>query len=475
MLRIQKKRYTNNKKFKKIYTCEVAVHMYRRSTLSTCLTIINYLKWLKRNAKVRFLTRKRFFIKCRRFIKFKDNFKYKPFNFKLLAFKKTKNISSTLYFKTQFRLLTRSYYNYFNILPVLIQYNTARPQFFNKYLNFQLKISRKFNSISSLIKLSKNKLNMYSKRSIFIAKYYPLFFYSKFKLLTSDYKPSFNSASYKFMNKYHKRFKFKKLINYNQGNTKTVKNRLLIQFYKRYKIMSTTKVRRYYKTLFYNKFFYSTNRKLLYLYLHVADKYNHNRLPLHKKFKLGYYAPRHINFKFLFKNQIREQHTLRWLYKITYTQMVKMFKKIVNFTKNKFEFMFFKHLEFRFDLCLYRLNFVASIKQARQWIQREKFHVNKKLINWSNYQVNIGDIIVPIDTLRLTFKLDYLTYKDGGYTYNSLRLYGRPLQKDQYMDYLIINERIPAALIFLNPSVNKIYSVKPWNIQFITSSLLKYS
>ena len=334
------------------------------------------------------------------------------------------------------------------------------------------------------IQLITKRLHWMSKRhksfvhqQLYLIKLKKYLKYQKFKVLVFDD----SIISYKFKrpmgkNLYHWRrspASFRRRIK--KLYLKLGKHRKLRHYYRRYRRTSLLRVKRYYRFLRTKKTLFSADRKMMSVHLHFKDKFHHQRMPLHKKFRLNYYFPKFANFKFLYKNQIREQHTVRWLYKMTFKQLVKMFKKVMHFTKNKFEYAFFKYLEFRLDMCLYRLNMVFSTKQARQWIKRQLFLVNNKETNWPKYQINIGDVLVPVPYLRLQFTNNNLTYNDGGYLYNSLRLYWRPLQKDQYSNYMLINERIPAGLIFLNPQVNNVYTIKPWNIQFLTLSLLKYS
>lgn len=338
--------------------------------------------------------------------------------------------------------------------------NTLKMQYLTKRLSWIIKRHKSFVS-QRLFLIKLKKYLRYQKFNVLV--FDESRFYYKFKrpMGKNLYHWRRSPASY--------RRRIKKLY------LKLGKHRKLRHYYRKYKRTSLLRVKRYYRFVRTKKTLFSADRKMMSVHLHFQEKYNNLRMPLHKKFRLNYYFPKFANFKFLFKNQIRDQHTVRWLYKITFKQLVKMFKKVMHFTKNKFEYAFFKYLEFRLDMCLYRLNMVFSTKQARQWIKRQLFLVNNKQINWPKYQVNIGDILIPVPYLRLQFTHNNLTYNDGGYLYNSLRLYWRPLQKDQYSNYMLINERIPAGLIFLNPQVNNVYTIKPWNIQFLTLSLLKYS
>jgi hypothetical protein len=57
----------------------------------------------------------------------------------------------------------------------------------------------------------------------------------------------------------------------------------------------------------------------------------------------------------------------------------------------------------------------------------------------------------------------------------NLRLFYRPIQMDQYPDFFLINERIPAALIIKNLNPLQLRYTRPFSIQYLTLSLLKYT
>lgn len=206
--------------------------------------------------------------------------------------------------------------------------------------------------------------------------------------------------SYSVKNFYKRRFFSRKFV-YKSGYKRLKFFKHYYKVYKRIPLLFKRYQRHWYlKLLTKNKF--SVDRKSLYIFLHKNDKYRHLRFPYRRQiFKLKYLYPNYATYTRLFKTQIREQHNVRWLYKLTYNQLVKIFKKAVRYTKHTFEYLFFKYLEFRLDLCLYRINLVFSCKQARQWVKRGLFIINIKVVNWPKYQVNIGDIIMPIIALQL--------------------------------------------------------------------------
>lgn len=272
----------------------------------------------------------------------------------------------------------------------------------------------------------------------------------------------------KIQNTYKVRQKrYKKVISFE------LRNALLAHYYLRYA--------RY--TLFWShetKYkvvnnFYSIDRKLLKYYSHRTEKFIYDRFPYKRqKYPTNYYYPNYANYRYLFKNQTREQHTFRWLYRLTYKQLVKIFKKVTFFTKRKFEYIFYKHLELRLDTVVYRINMAFSLKQGKQWTEKKFFIVNSRIKHSPTYQVNIGDVISPIKRLRYFEVPDQGWTFDIGILYNSTRLFWRPLQADQYPMHFIINERIPAGIVFINPVIGSIFHKRRWSVQYLTISLLKF-
>jgi ribosomal protein S4 len=222
--------------------------------------------------------------------------------------------------------------------------------------------------------------------------------------------------------------------------------------------------------------FFSYDRKILKLYAHRVEKFVYKRYPYKtQKYNTKFFFPNYSNYRFLFKNQIKAQHTFRWLYRLSYKQLVKIYKKTIFYSKRRFEFVFLKYLELRLDTVLYRLNMAFSLKQARQWVKKGLFLVNNKPMIWPKYQVNVGDVVSPVLLIRSHHWPQQNWTMDFGQIYNSTRLFWRPIQIDQYPDHFMINERIPAGVVTSNPNIYKVYHTRPLSIQFLTMSLLKYS
>ena len=213
------------------------------------------------------------------------------------------------------------------------------------------------------------------------------------------------------------------------------------------------------------------------LFFNWGDKYLFFRFPVQRyKYPVLFYFPRFADYRRLYKNQLREQHIFRWIYRLKFSQLIKRFRKAVNGTKRIFELMFLKYFEFRLDTIVYRLNFAFSLKHARQLVNRGLFTVNNKVINNYTYHVLLGDVIMPVKRFRLMgSRLKYLNTKAKGFFLLNMRLFYRPIQADQYMDYLFINERIPAGLIIKNIDTSTLRFNRSFSIQYLTLSMLKYN
>ena len=233
--------------------------------------------------------------------------------------------------------------------------------------------------------------------------------------------------------------------------------------------------RKYYYAPAWRPFVYLHKKNKLFF--NFGDKYVFGRFPLHKyKYPLLFFFPRYADYRRLYKNQLKEQHIFRWVYRLKFSQLIKRFRKSINGTKRIFELMFLKYFEFRLDTIVYRLNFAFSLKHARQLVNRGLFMLNNKTINNYAYHMTIGDVIMPIKRVRLQGKrLKYLNPKAKGYFLMNMRLFYRPIQADQYMDYLFINERIPAGMIINNIDTSTLRFNRSFSIQYLTLSLLKYN
>lgn len=222
---------------------------------------------------------------------------------------------------------------------------------------------------------------------------------------------------------------------------------------------------------------YISARKKPKVFYNWVDRHIYKKYPLHRyKYNVLFKFPRFADYRRLFKNQLREQHVFRYLYRLKLGQLIKTFRKATYKTKRIFELMFLKYFELRLDTVVYRLNFTWNLKQARQLVARGLYLVNNKVIDNPKYHVSLGDVIMPIKRLRMQpLPKKYLNYVDYGVTLTWQRLFMHPLQSDQYPDHLFINERIPAGMVVNKFNPYKVRHNKPFSVQFLTLSLLKYN
>ena len=207
---------------------------------------------------------------------------------------------------------------------------------------------------------------------------------------------------------------------------------------------------------------FSAQRRRLKLYRSWAQKklkYPYRYRSIHALAAM----PNYINYKQLFHNQFLEKQTFRKLFRLSHHQLVRHFRKAVKRRKRLFDTTFIKYFELRLDTVVYRANLAFSYLQARQQVKKGFFSVNGKYQVRPNYTVNVGDCIMP--------HFSFIQSKD----YQMTRMYTRPLQMDQYPSYMLLNERIPAALIFSNPVSSEIKHTLPISWQFITFAMLKYN
>ena len=249
---------------------------------------------------------------------------------------------------------------------------------------------------------------------------------------------------------------------------------------------------RYYKDFFerkkislLNRQYYFRRNYLPYVYTQKKHKMFYNwgdrhlfkRYPLYRyKYNLFFKFPRFADYRRLFKNQLREQHVFRYLYRLKLSQLIKHYRKSIYKTKRIFELMFLKHFELRLDTVIYRLNFAWTLKHARQLVLRGLFLVNNKIIDSHRYHISLGDVIMPIKRLRMQpLSKKYINTIDNGLWLSWNRLFFRSIQVDQYPEHFLLNERIPAGMLIGNVNPNKVRYNKPFSLQFLTLSLLKYN
>lgn len=131
------------------------------------------------------------------------------------------------------------------------------------------------------------------------------------------------------------------------------------------------------------------------LYRKSYLQFNYSRI-MQKKKKLKLYT----------RDYIVKLHNLL-KFRVYYGDMtIKKFRKYlqkINTRRLDFESKLCFLLESRLDILLYRLNFVKTPREAREYIKCKKVKVNDKAVNKLNYQLYINDIITFDKNLSINF------------------------------------------------------------------------
>lgn len=134
-------------------------------------------------------------------------------------------------------------------------------------------------------------------------------------------------------------------------------------------------------------------------------------------------------------------------FRVYYGDMtIKKFRKYlqkVNVRRLDFESKICFILESRLDILLFRLNFVKTPREAREYIQCNKIRINNKIVNNLNHQLYIYDVI--------TFEI-----KTSIHFYNELL---NKLKKKKilfnYPKYLEMNHKLMKCMFISYPKNNK--------------------
>lgn len=405
------------------------------------------IKWIYKR-RVKLAKKRKIFIKGRSY-----KFRKRRYSYRLRKMLRPYSYKRFSYF------WLRYFFHRFTTMYIEENKTFGNYKIIKNYLHFWLYKVRKFNFLSLyslnkargfLLKKSVHLFSKYKKYRLF--NYHLLSFFADRNDLDDMLRFDVRKKRFKYKNFYWRYYK------------STVERRKLNVLRKDYR----------YQWNFYPYIFIRKRYKMFYNW---ADRHIYKRFPYYRyKYTVTYKFPRYANYRNLFKNQLREQHVFRYLYRLKLGQLIKAFRKSIAHTKRSFELMFFKYFELRLDTVVYRLNFAYSLKHARQLVLRGLFLVNNKVIDNPKYHVVLGDIIMPIKRLRMQpLSKKALNYVDYGVTLTWTRLFYRPIQSDQYPSHFLINERIPAAMIMTNLNPYKVRHSKPFSVQFLTLSLLKYN
>jgi small subunit ribosomal protein S4 len=90
--------------------------------------------------------------------------------------------------------------------------------------------------------------------------------------------------------------------------------------------------------------------------------------------------------------RLREKQKVKKFYGLYERQFMRYFREAARLKGNTGEFLL-QLLERRLDNVIYKLNFAASRKEARQMISHGHIYVNGRKVNISDYTVKVGDKI----------------------------------------------------------------------------------
>lgn len=139
-------------------------------------------------------------------------------------------------------------------------------------------------------------------------------------------------------------------------------------------------------------------------------------------------------------------------FRVYYGDMtIKKFRKYlqkVNTRRLDFESKLCFLLESRLDILLFRLNFVKTPREAREYIKCKKIKVNDKIINTLNHQLYINDIITFDKNLSIYFYnylLSNLEKKKVLFNYPKYLEINYRLMKCMFISYPKNDKDIPAT------------------------------
>ena len=116
--------------------------------------------------------------------------------------------------------------------------------------------------------------------------------------------------------------------------------------------------------------------------------------------------------------RLREKQKVKRYYCLLEGQFGRIFKQAVRIKGNTGQTLL-QLLEMRLDNVVYKLNFVASRKDARQLISHGHLHVNGRKVDISSYTVKVGDKITLKDSQKSVKKIKQQLQSNPNFTTQS--------------------------------------------------------
>ena len=146
---------------------------------------------------------------------------------------------------------------------------------------------------------------------------------------------------------------------------------------------------------------------------------------------------------FLYSNKLLAKQKMKAFYGCSKEYQFKgFFKKRNNYKSSIFGFQI--ALERRLASALFRLGFVKTIYQARQWILYGKIYVNNKQIRQTNHIIKNGDLITVHPSIQ---KYVYLNILEFNKNKTILKLFPK---------YLAVNYTTLQAIFIKEPLINEV-------------------
>lgn len=159
------------------------------------------------------------------------------------------------------------------------------------------------------------------------------------------------------------------------------------------------------------------------------------------------------SLKKLYKRKLLAKQKFKSFYgNLSERQIKNIFQKFKN-KSNKIE-LYYSFFEKRLDIILLRLNIVSTIFEIKQLINHKKILINNKIINFSNYNLKIGDFIY-IKKKNCKFNLNK--------NYEILKI-------PKYLEY---NKKLNIVTLINNPKKEDIYYYFNNELNLIFESISK--
>ena len=163
---------------------------------------------------------------------------------------------------------------------------------------------------------------------------------------------------------------------------------------------------------------------LYYQSLRKRDQKKYNKNNLYRDFFRMMYIPKPIHQKR--KSRFTKYFYHRMQFRLFYGCLkTKYIKKAIMLSKKKNKISYFIYLmELRLDVIIYRLNFTATIREARQLVLHGRVKVNDLIIKNPSYALRLNDLLnFKKSSVYFLKKKIYKNIKQGNFIISSIPNY----------------------------------------------------